>query len=139
MSSICPCLLSSFKNFYKRKHHIFTKYFFITFQDALDRENHSSSTLKNAISNGSLDQVQNNGCLPQCISVDIRRRPISALAANSFWSGVSEIKDVLTTGKFGKYWIYLGQCALSFGVFKELNWYCIPYFLIQFPQKLFFF
>ena len=86
---------------------ITTKYFSITFQDALDRENHSSSTLKNAISNGSLDQVQNNGCLPQCISVDIRRRPISALAANSFWSGVSEIKDVLTTGKFGKYWIYL--------------------------------
>ena len=95
-------------NFYKRKHSILTKYFCITFQDALDRENHSSSTLKNAISNGSLDQVQNNGCLPQCISVDIRRRPISALAANSFWSGVSEIKDVLTTGKFGKYWIYLG-------------------------------
>ena len=88
--------------------YILTKYFCITFQDALDRENLSSSTLKNAISNGSLDQVQNNGCLPQCISVDIRRRPISALAANSFWSGVSEIKDVLTTGKFGKYWIYLG-------------------------------
>ena len=68
------------------------------FQDALDREKHS--TLKNAISNGSLDQGQNGlaGCLPQCISVDIRRRPISALAANSFWSGVSEIKDVLTTG-----------------------------------------
>ena len=64
----------------------------------MDREKHS--TLKNAISNGSLDQGQNGlaGCLPQCISVDIRRRPISALAANSFWSGVSEIKDVLTTG-----------------------------------------
>ena len=69
----------------------------ITLQDALDREKHN--TLKNAISNGSLDQAQ-NGCLPQCISVDIRRRPISALAANSFWSGVSEIKDVLTTGNF---------------------------------------
>lgn len=66
-------------------------------QDALDQE----KTLKSAISVQSLNN-QSSGCLPtNCtgnFTLDLRRRPISALAANSFWSGVSEIKDVLTTG-----------------------------------------
>ena len=67
-------------------------------QDTLDAQE-KSTKLKNSISNGSLDKTQ-QGCLPGgCnFTLDIRRRPISALAANSFWSGVSEIKDVLTTG-----------------------------------------
>ena len=56
-------------------------------QDALDKENLAASNM-------SLDQV---GCLGSCIPTDLRRRPISALAAQSFWNGVSEIKDVLTT------------------------------------------
>ena len=59
-------------------------------QDALDKLDKENL----AASNMSLDQV---GCLGSCIPTDLRRRPISALAAQSFWNGVSEIKDVLTT------------------------------------------
>ena len=58
-------------------------------QEALDQQ----EKLKSAVSTSSL----NRGCLPN-FTLDLRRRPISALAANSFWSGLSEIKDVLTTG-----------------------------------------
>jgi hypothetical protein len=66
-------------------------------QEVLDREKMQESNL-------SIDQA---GCLPNlsCLAsntnnfttLDARRRPISVMAANSFWSGVSEIKDVLTT------------------------------------------
>lgn len=62
-------------------------------QDALDKE-----ALKKTASNLSVNDQ--SGCLPALFcgnfSLDVRRKPISVIAAKSFWTGVSDIKDVLT-------------------------------------------
>ena len=69
-------------------------------QDILDQERITKAGSIRTLNEDESDQ----GCLPfKCLgnnnfTLDVRRKPISALAANSFWSGVSEIKDVLISG-----------------------------------------
>ena len=71
----------------------------------LDRNLAKSKTLSTtsvaSVANG---DKSGQGCLPNMFNfngnftLDVRRKPISVMAAKSFWNGVSEIRDVLTNG-----------------------------------------